>query len=100
MLFCCCYVVIVLCRSKLLKKITKAAVAALSTLPQGAKSLLPPPATKDYLEKVRKKKNLVAKSTLSNVNPPQQFCDTRLTNRHNVVFLCTASEPAASRERK
>ena len=32
----------------------------------------------DYLEKDRKKKNLVAKSTLSNVNPPQQFCGSRL----------------------
>ena len=31
----------------------------------------------NYLGKDRKK-NLVAKSTLSNVNPPQQFCDTRL----------------------
>ena len=31
----------------------------------------------DYLGKGRKK-NLVAKSTLSNVNPSQQFCDTRL----------------------
>ena len=78
MLFCCCYVVIVLCRSKLPTKITKAAVAASSSLPQGAKSLLPLPATKVSLEKDRKKKNLVVKSTLSNVNPPQQFCDSRL----------------------
>ena len=31
----------------------------------------------NYLGKDRKK-NLVAKSTLSNVNPPQQFCDSRL----------------------
>ena len=31
----------------------------------------------NYLGKDRKK-NLVAKSTLSNVNPSQQFCDTRL----------------------
>ena len=69
MLFLCCYVVIVLCWSKLPTKITKAAVAASSSLPQGAKSLLPPPATMDYLGKGRKK-NLVAKSTLSNVNPP------------------------------
>ena len=81
-----CYVVIVLCRSKLPTKITKAAVAASSSLPQGAKSLLPPPATMDYLGKGRKK-NLVAKSTLSNVNPPQHFCDTRLAKPASNLHL-------------
>ena len=46
--------------------------------PRGPSLCSPPPATMDYLEKDRKKKKLVAKSTLSNVNPPQQFFDSRL----------------------
>ena len=78
-------VVIVLCRLKLPTKITKAAVKGSSSLPQGAKSLLPPRATMDYLEKYRKKKKLdptgssiISKSTLSNVNPPLQFCGSCL----------------------
>ena len=72
--------------SKLPTKITKAAVAAASSWPQDAKSLLPPSATMDYLGKGRKK-NLVAKSTLSNVNPPQHFCDSRLAKPASYLHL-------------
>ena len=41
----------------------------------------------DYLEKERKKKYLVAKSTLSNVNPPQQFCDSCLAKPASFLTL-------------
>ena len=102
-------VVIVLCRLKLPTKITKAAVTASSSLPQGAKSLLPPRATMDNLEKDGKKKKLdptgfsiISKSTLSNVNPPLQFCGSCLARPASYLPLGSThlSKPAGPDQKK
>ena len=102
-------VVIVLCRLKLPTKITKAAVTASSSLPQGAKSLLPPRATMDYLEKDRKKKKLdptgfsiISKSTLSNVNQPLQVCGSCLAKPASYLPLGSThlSKPVGPGQKK
>ena len=51
----------------------------------GLRSPLEPPWT--IGEKDRKKKNLVAKSTLSKVNQSQQFCDSRLAKPASCFLL-------------